>query len=80
MPRPPSPSAIDSQYHVASTYTSLIPVLKRVPSSNVSADSVRLEALMSEVDRWLVVLQQGIKDLEERRQKRLAMGSDGDSK
>lgn len=35
---------------------------------------------MSEVDRWLVVLQQGIKDLEERRQKRLAMGSDGDSK
>jgi hypothetical protein len=70
--------AIGSQYNIAPS-AHVAPSFKHVHSTYQSTDSVHLAALMSEVDRWLVALQRGIRELEERHKKRLVSASIGDT-
>jgi hypothetical protein len=63
------PFAAGSQF---SNNTSHSPIAKYTPSPTLSSN-VAYWAFLGEVDRWLVALQDGIKELEERRRRRLAL-------
>ena len=71
----PSTQFVVGNHHHVAPSTHIGPIPKHVPSSNLYADSVQIVALMSEVDRWLVILQKGIRELEERHKRHLASGS-----
>jgi hypothetical protein len=66
--------AVDNYPHLAPS-THITPASKHLPSTNLSTDSAQVAALMGEVDRWLVILQKGIRDLEERHKEHLGSGS-----